>query len=85
MYKNNEIKYHNVYKKYIDMIENRNDYNEILSTFLIYCNDNGIKWSFPELMGVCPNNDGVFNDELNKFMYAVSDELGTLNNVWRVK
>ena len=45
----------------------------------------GIKWSFPELIGVCPNNDGVFNDELNKFMYAVSDELRTLNNVWRVK
>ena len=76
----------NKYKKYFKLIKDKQDYNEILSTFLIYCNDNDINWNFPYLMGMREENlsidDGlIFTKELNKFICAVNSEYRELNEI----
>ena len=57
------------YSKYFAMIES-NNYNEVLSVFLIYCRDHNIEWSFPMIFGNpgYNNNEDKFNREFNIFM-----------------
>ena len=54
-YKAREQAKENKYKKYIKMIQDKDDFNSILSTFLIYCNDNNIPWSMSMLFNKSEN------------------------------
>ena len=77
--KNNKIALMNKYIKRIGVIgENfQSDYNNILSTFLLYCNEVGIEWSFPMIMGEVGSRDekleAIFNREFKKYLKGVEE------------